>query len=219
VENLRLYNCGEGIYSVGASNNSLIGNYFDKSSIHLMGSEKYIGDLIRHNTFIDMVIFADYNYGGLDVITENNFFNSGILVDLADAPIVDKNYWSDYTAKYPNATEVGSSGIWDTTYINGNSIDYQLLVNPITDFEFWDFSNFNSTPTTLPSPSTSTTPTVTSTPTQTPTPTASFSPSPTPTSGTQTTSPTLLWVVLIVLLVAILVAAIVFMRKRFLKRK
>ena len=80
-----------------------------------------------------------YNYGGLDVITENNFFNSGILVDLADAPIVDKNYWSAYTAKYPNAKEGGSSGIWDTPYFNA-TIDYHPLVNLITDFEITEFS-------------------------------------------------------------------------------
>jgi parallel beta-helix repeat protein len=150
VENLRLYNCGEGIYSVGASNNSFIGNYFDKSSIHLMGSEGYIGDLLKHNTFKDMVIFADYNYGGLDVITENNFFNSGIFVDLADAPIVDKNYWNDYTAKYPDAKEVGNSGMWDTPYINASS-DYHPLVNPI-DFESPYFTNPTSTPTPPSSP-------------------------------------------------------------------
>jgi hypothetical protein len=89
---------------------------------------------------------VDYNRGGFDVITENNFFNSGTLVDLADAPFVDRNYWSNYTAKYPNATEVDAFGIWDTPYVDevswatNRSIDYHPLVNPITDFEFPNFA-------------------------------------------------------------------------------
>ena len=27
------------------------------------------------------------------------------------------NYWSDYEDKYPNATEIDESGIWDTPYV------------------------------------------------------------------------------------------------------
>jgi PKD repeat protein len=35
------------------------------------------------------------------------------------------NYWSDYQTKYPNATEIDSSGIWNTPYvINENNTDY-----------------------------------------------------------------------------------------------
>ena len=202
VENLRLYNCGEGIYSVGSSNNSFIGNYFDKSSIHLMDGENLVGDLIRHNTFRDMVIFFDYNYGGLDVVTENNFFNSGILVDLADAPIADKNYWSNYTAKYPNAKEVGRSGIWDTPYINDNSIDYHPLVNPITDFEIADFSNLNSTPT-----PTLSTPSPTPTPTSTATPSPSLTPSP---SVPEFPS----WIILTPILMGTILSLAVFVKKK-----
>ena len=90
-------------------------------------------------------------YGGHDVLTENNFFDSGTLVDLADAPFVDRNYWSNYTIKYPNATQVEGLGIWNTPYIDdryswatGRSIDYHPLVNPITDFEIPNFSLFPS---------------------------------------------------------------------------
>ncbi len=30
---------------------------------------------------------------------------------------VDRNYWSDYFAKYPNATEIDSLGVGDTPYV------------------------------------------------------------------------------------------------------
>jgi hypothetical protein len=40
------------------------------------------------------------------------------------------NYWSDYRTKYPNATVVGSSGIWNRPYvIDANNTDNYPLVN------------------------------------------------------------------------------------------
>ena len=139
VKNLRIYNFLEGIYTP-SNNNSFIGNRFENAGIHILGGSG-VGNLVKHNSFINARVFVDYNRGGLDVITENNFFNSGTLVDLADAPLVDRNYWSNYAASYPNATEVGSSGIWDNPYVDevnwatNRSIDYHPLVNSITDFE------------------------------------------------------------------------------------
>jgi parallel beta-helix repeat protein len=41
------------------------------------------------------------------------------------------NYWSDYTRRYANASEIGSSGIWNTPYyINENNMDRYPLVKP-----------------------------------------------------------------------------------------
>ena len=153
VENLRIYNIPRGIFSVGSSNNRFIGNYFENSGIHLQGSANYTGDIVKHNTFINASIFVDYNRLPLDVLTENNFIDSVIFVDLSTPPIVDKNYWSNYTAEYPDAKELNSSGIWDTPYVydkivggshgNYSCIDYHPLVNPKTDFEI---PNFNLPP-------------------------------------------------------------------------
>lgn len=146
VKNLRIYNFLEGIYTP-SNNNSFIGNRFENAGIHILGGSGE-GDIVKHNTFVNARVFVDYNHGGLDVITENNFFNSGTLVDLADAPFVDRNYWSNYTAVYPNATEVDGSGVWDTPYVDevswatNRSIDYHPLVNPITDFEIPGFGIF-----------------------------------------------------------------------------
>jgi hypothetical protein len=102
--------------------------------------------------------------GGNDVITENNFIDSSILVDIAKPPIVDKNYWSNYTTKYPNATEIEGLGIWDTPYVDdryawatNTSIDYHPLVNPITDFEIPNFG-IQTTPTLTPYPTINTGP-------------------------------------------------------------
>jgi hypothetical protein len=154
VKNLRIYNIPTGVFSVGGSNNSFIGNYFDKSSIEIQGNANGTGDLIKHNNFVNATVLFDYNPNGTDIITDNNFVNSTLYLALSNAPIVDKNYWSNYSAKYPNAKELDNSGIWDTPYVYGifqgvtSSIDYHPLVNPITDFEILNFSIFPSaTPT------------------------------------------------------------------------
>jgi parallel beta-helix repeat protein len=42
------------------------------------------------------------------------------------------NYWSDYLTKYPNATQVDSSGVWNTPYlIDANNTDYHPLMTQI----------------------------------------------------------------------------------------
>jgi len=47
------------------------------------------------------------------------------------------NYWSDYLALYPNATEVGSSGVWNRPYvIDANNTDNYPLVNVAVVPEF-----------------------------------------------------------------------------------
>ena len=162
VKNLRIYNIPVGVFSVGGSNNSFIGNYFDKSSIEIQGNANGTGDLIKHNNFVNATVLFDYNPNGTDIITDNNFVNSTLYLALSNAPIVDKNYWSNYSAKYPNAKELDSSGIWDTPYVYGifqgvtSCIDYHPLVNPITDFEI---PNFNILPPSAP-PTTSPHPTI-----------------------------------------------------------
>jgi hypothetical protein len=42
------------------------------------------------------------------------------------------NFWSDSKTQCPNATELGSTGAWDTPYyINENNIDQHPLLNPV----------------------------------------------------------------------------------------
>lgn len=43
------------------------------------------------------------------------------------------NYWSDYKDKYPNATELNSSGIWGTPYVldQDNKDNYPLMSDPL----------------------------------------------------------------------------------------
>ena len=56
------------------------------------------------------------NYGAdFNTITENNL--NGALAYLSSNETVDRNYWSDYLTKYPNATEIDDTGIGNTPYV------------------------------------------------------------------------------------------------------
>ena len=168
VKNLRIYNFYTGVFSVGGSNNSIIGNFLENAGIEFIGNANYLGNIIKHNTFRNATIYLNYYNSGLGIITENNFSNLEMMIWLSVAPNVIKNYWSDYKIKYPDAKELGSSGIWDTPYFIskvesvGSLIDQEPLVYPVTDFEIPHFSNPNGTlsPTSSPTlePSISPTP-------------------------------------------------------------
>jgi parallel beta-helix repeat protein len=76
---------------------------------------------IFHNNFMNNTTQAEVNLWCSPHISWHNGFPSG------------GNYWSDYVERYPNATEVGASGIWNTPYTikgDGNSDPYPL-VNPV----------------------------------------------------------------------------------------
>ena len=51
-----------------------------------------------------------------NTITENNFVGS-VWIEIGEDETVDRNYWSDYFTKYPNATEIDSTGIGNTPYV------------------------------------------------------------------------------------------------------
>jgi parallel beta-helix repeat protein len=97
-----------------------------------------------------------------NTIYHNNFVNDALAVYIgAESSIRNNwdngypsggNYWGDYESKYPNASEVDNSGIWNTPYvIDGRNIDYHPLIK--------------QAPLSAPTPSES--PTSTSTPTLT----------------------------------------------------
>ncbi|MGE5187861.1 MAG: NosD domain-containing protein, partial [Betaproteobacteria bacterium] len=96
----------------------------------------------------------------------NNFLNieintgGALLLNLqGERPFWDGNYWSDYHARYPNASEIDNSGIWDTPYVSTQlqrTIDRSPLVSS---------SSFSQ-------------PSIADPPTQTPIPSASTNPSP-----------------------------------------
>jgi hypothetical protein len=145
------------IFTVGSSNNTIKNNYLDQTIILIQGSYNITGNLIKHNTFINTGILVDYNPIGTDIITENNFYNSRVDYALSDSPMLDRNYWSNYTTLYPNAKEIENTGVWNTPYAPEDpnegvhsAIDNNPLVNPLEDFSSYFSLHPESTPTPIP---------------------------------------------------------------------
>jgi parallel beta-helix repeat protein len=147
---------GEGLSGIvldSGLNNLIAGNilYGDRYGISVSGST---GSIIAANniTGCSFGISAPSGASG-NVFYMNNFNNtwinqfSGEGSNSWDNGTVG-NYWSDYMTRYPNAKEIGSSGIGDTPYVmvygltpskpnnpntpNPNNVDHHPLVAPIS---------------------------------------------------------------------------------------
>jgi hypothetical protein len=111
------------------------------------------------------------DWSGSNVFDQNNFLSNnstdGFPVETYSGNFWDNgsmgNYWSDYLTKYPNASEIGNTGIGDTPYvINADNVDYYPLMYP------YDVENDAIA---LPTPEATSTPEPTQTPDPEPLPT------------------------------------------------
>jgi parallel beta-helix repeat protein len=131
-----------GIYVEGGSSNTIVGNNLVNNAygIYFSGTEN---SLIVENTlfgegggvYSGIVLEHAFN----NAIYHNNFMLrvfSAIQAGVSNSSNVwdigypgGGNYWSNYQKRYPNATEIDSSGIGDTSYvIDGQNIDrYPLM--------------------------------------------------------------------------------------------
>jgi len=95
-----LRNNDNGVYLMSSSNNTIYNNYFSNTN--------------------------NAHDNGNNTWNTTNSTGPNIV----GGPYVGGNYWSDYTTKYPNATEIDSTGFWDTPYniTGGSSQDHLPLV-------------------------------------------------------------------------------------------
>jgi len=143
-------NNGYGIRLRSDSSNNLVSeNYIANNSVGISVDNSFdnsiIGNMITENSDWGMQLTGDQNN---NVIYHNSFVNNnakeeGLQVSIPSGRgnVWDNgttgNHWSDYITRYPNASEVGSSGIGDTPfYINENNIDRYPLMEPVTISEF-----------------------------------------------------------------------------------
>ncbi|HXX87561.1 MAG TPA: NosD domain-containing protein [Candidatus Acidoferrum sp.] len=129
----------DGVGLSESTNNSVVSN-----KISFMDTGVGFHFSCENNSIIDNTI--EKNGHGIDFsegisndnyIYSNNFIqNAEQVYNVASTNIWDNanvssgNYWSDYQTKYPNASEVDSSGIWGTSYIidSTNIDEYPLKV-------------------------------------------------------------------------------------------
>ena len=161
VKNLRILNFNFSINARGSSGNTFYSDYIGsttndaKSEILLYWNSG--GNNITHCT-ISGTIGIELSSG--NTITENNLLG-GILLQVVGNETIDGNFWSDYLTRYPNATELDSSGIGNTPYtidiygngaVTGNLQDNHPLMKPVSIPNFGTPLS-SSSPTINPSPS------------------------------------------------------------------
>ena len=141
VEGNNLQNNFRGL-GLGASNSVIFNNTMvsnKESGIFLSGSKNVISaneiDANKYGVYITTQLAApraNLLYHNNFANTNNAYSNSTYLVESWDNGYPSGgNYWSDYHAKYPTATETGSSGIANTPYsINSNNTDNYPLIAP-----------------------------------------------------------------------------------------
>jgi parallel beta-helix repeat protein len=94
------------------------------------------------NTLFDNNISSNWNGISFsdssgNTIFHNNFLNNTQRTDGDNSTNTwdlgyptGGNYWSDYVANYPNATEIDGSGIWNVPYVyDSNNADHYPLLN------------------------------------------------------------------------------------------
>ena len=159
VKNLNLTNNGEGILVYSTTDSLITGNNMtnNECGIDLSWGSDYntvSGNNIVKNEYgirlrdsnndVSENNIVSNNYGirlpycSNNSIYHNNFINNTLQVNLlAHLTSIDwddgypsgGNYWSDYEDRYPDATEIDDSGIWDTPYVidESNQDDYPLM--------------------------------------------------------------------------------------------
>jgi hypothetical protein len=164
VENLRIMNFNFSINAHGSSGNTFYYDYIGNTTNDVQGGILLYwnrgGNNITHCTISGTPWAIGIELSSGNSITENNLLG-GILLQLAGNETVDRNYWSDYFTRYPNATEIDSSGIGNTPYkidiytngvVTGALQDNHPLVKPISIPNFGTPQSSPS-PTINPSPS------------------------------------------------------------------
>ena len=161
VKNLRIMNFNFSINAHSSSGNTFYNDYIGsttndtKSEIVLYWNSG--GNNITHCTIMG-TIGIELSSG--NSITENNLLGD-ILLQVVGNETFDRNFWSDYLTRYPNATEIDSSGIGNTPYkinvyanseVTGTLQDNHPLMKPISIPNF-GIPQLGPSPTINPSPS------------------------------------------------------------------
>ena len=122
---IELWFSGSSVYDNNINNNSV--------GLGLSGSA---GCSVYNNTATNNKFGVKIEHSSNDTIYHNNFINntSQVYTEYSmnvwdDGYPSGGNYWSDYEERYPNATEIDYSGIWDTPYVidENNQDNYPIV--------------------------------------------------------------------------------------------
>jgi parallel beta-helix repeat protein len=135
VKNQNLDNSNEEELFLADTTDSLITENNITSQSWAIWSQNSNNNTITENTFTDGLFWLDNSSN--NKIFHNNFLAGASVNVNQGTNTFDNgypsggNYWSDYTTVCPNATEIDSSGIWNTPYvIDANDTDQYPLMEP-----------------------------------------------------------------------------------------
>ena len=130
---------GDGIDLYSSSNNTVTENNISNSTYYgvYLYSSSYC--TLMENNIINNTNGIALQYSSTNTICHNNFINNTLQVSSDGSPNTwDKgypsggNYWSDCQTRYPSATEIDGSGIWNTPYVvDANNIDHYPLMKAL----------------------------------------------------------------------------------------
>ena len=109
-----------------SSNNIITDNNITSTNPSVFDTD-FVGLQVYHNNFINI-------NPNMDIVVPDTNASKAILPHWDNGYPSGGNYWSDYTNKYPNATEIDNSGIGNTAYListNPNVLDRYPLLSPI----------------------------------------------------------------------------------------
>jgi parallel beta-helix repeat protein len=149
IANVEIRDYTYGIWLERSSNNTIRQNrLINNNDYGIFFGYVSTNNLVVSN-FIEQSNYGIYLWLSSDnTIYYNVFNNNSIQAGITFAPvniwdngsIFGGNYWSDFAAKYPNATQIDASGIWDTPYaVDSTNVDRYPMVNPPVVPEFSSF--------------------------------------------------------------------------------
>ena len=119
--------CSNGIFLYYSTHNNIIGNRIagsTQAAVRLVSSSH--NNTISGNSISDNSYSFWFDYSWDNKVYHNVFKNNsqpayitplGIEESWDDGYPSGGNYWSDYQSKYPNATEMNHTGMWNTPYV------------------------------------------------------------------------------------------------------
>jgi hypothetical protein len=138
IENLAITNFDFSIDTSGGGNDTIFNDYIANTMKGLQGGVFFwacCGNNVSYCTISgDPAVYMHF-CSSMNTITHNNL-RGGISLEIGGGETIDSNYFADYTARYPNASQIGSTGVWNTPYSYNSSYesliqDNHPLVNPV----------------------------------------------------------------------------------------
>jgi hypothetical protein len=118
VKNLAIINFDRSVDTTGGGNDTFYNDYITNTLSGLRGGVFFWicgGNNITHCTINGEPAVYMHLGASSNSIVENNL-SGGFSIEISGNEHIDRNYFADYLTRYPNATEIGNSGTWNTPY-------------------------------------------------------------------------------------------------------